>query len=221
MRIREGFQEEIESLQRRLLAMGGLITEQILGTMNAMLYRDNPLAEEVIDRDQQVIEYGVDVTEQCLQLLEFAGAEVGDLHFITTAMKIVADLERIGAQAVNIARHALVLNRESHLKPLADLPRVAERALNQVTESLNAFVRRDADLARPLCAGDPQADALRDRILEELISQITSNPRTTPRAIRIILITHFLERVADRATNIAEMVVDMVEGKTILNRPLP
>jgi len=130
-------------------------------------------------------------------------------------MKIVTDLERIGDQAVNIAQRVLELNREPRLKPYIDLPRMAERAQRMVKESLDAFVARDTALARRVCGEDAEVDALKEQIFRELLTFMMEDPRTIPRAIRVILISRFLERVADHATNIAEMVVYLVEGKMI------
>jgi len=130
-------------------------------------------------------------------------------------MKIVTDLERIGDQAVNIAQRALELNREPRLKPYIDLPRMAERAQAMVKDSLDAFVARDTELARRVCGADAEVDALKEQMFRELLTFMMEDARTIPRAIRLILISRFIERVADHATNIAEMVIYMVEGKMV------
>ena len=130
-------------------------------------------------------------------------------------MKIVTDLERIGDQAVNIAQRAIELHEEPQLKPYVDLPRMAERAQRMVKESLDAFVARDTELARRVCGEDAEVDALKEQIFRELLTFMMADPRTIPRAMRLILISRFLERVADHATNIAEMVIYLVEGKIV------
>ena len=209
------FHEELEALKQTLLAMGGLVEEQIRRVMSALLERDSALAQEVIDRDRQVNAYDVEVDEKCVELLALYQPTAGDLRFITTAMKIVTDLERIGDQAVNIAQRALELNQEPQLKPYIDLPRMAERAQQMVKESLDAFVARDTELARRVCGADAEVDALKEQIFRELLTFMMEDARTIPRAIRLILISRFLERVADHATNIAEMVVYMVESKMV------
>jgi phosphate transport system protein len=150
-----------------------------------------------------------------VELLALHQPTAGDLRSITTAMKIVTDLERIGDQAVNIAQRALELHQEPQLKPYVDLPRMAEMAQRMVKESLDAFVARDTGLARAVCAQDEAVDALKEQIFRELLTFMMSDPRTIPRALRLILISRFMERVADHATNIAEMVVYMVEGKMV------
>ena len=137
-----------EALKQTLLAMGGLVEDQIRRVMRALLERDDVMAQEVIERDRQVNTYDVEVDEQCVSLLALHQPAAGDLRFITTAMKIVTDLERIGDQAVNIAQRVLELNREPQLKPYIDLPRMAEQAQRMVKESLDAFVARDTALAR-------------------------------------------------------------------------
>jgi len=209
------FHEELEALKQTLLAMGGLVEDQIRRVMTALLERDSELAQEVIDRDAQVNAYDIEVDEKCVELLALHQPTAGDLRFITTAMKIVTDLERIGDQAVNIAQRALELNREPQLKPYIDLPRMAEKSQRMVKESLDAFVTRDTELARRVCAEDAEVDALKEQIFRELLTFMMEDARTISRAIRLILISRFLERVADHATNIAEMVVYMVESKIV------
>ena len=209
------FHEELEALKQTLLAMGGLVEDQIRRAMRALLERDDVIAQEVIDRDRQVNTYDVEVDEQCVNLLALHQPAAGDLRFITTAMKIVTDLERIGDQAVNIAQRALELNREPQLKPYIDLPRMADKAQRMVKESLDAFVARDTALARQVCGEDAEVDALKEQIFRELLTFMMEDPRTVSRAIRVILISRFMERVADHATNIAEMVIYLVEGKMV------
>jgi len=213
--VQRHFHEELEALKQTLLAMGGLVEDQIRRAMKALLERDDAIAQEVIDRDRQVNTYDVEVDEQCVELLALNQPAAGDLRFITTAMKIVTDLERIGDQAVNIAQRVLELNREPQLKPYIDLPRMAERAQRMVKESLDAFVAGDTALARQVCGEDAEVDALKEQIFRELLTFMMEDPRAIPRAIRLILISRFMERIADHATNIAEMVVYLVEGKMV------
>src|SRR5438874_6208792 len=209
------FHEELDALKQTLLAMGGLVEDQIRRVMTALIERDSELAQEVIDRDAQVNAYDIEVDEKCIELLALHQPTAGDLRFITTAMKIVTDLERIGDQAVNIAQRALELNREPQLKPYIDLPRMAEKSQRMVKESLDAFVARDTALARKVRAEDGAVDDLNHQIFRELLTFMMADPATIPRAIRLILISRFLERVADHATNIAEMVIYMVDSKMV------
>jgi len=209
------FHEELEALKQTLLAMGALVEDQIRRVMRALIERDDALAREVIERDHQVNAYDVEVDETCVSLLALHQPAAGDLRFITTAMKIVTDLERMGDQAVNIAQRVLELNREPQLKPYIDLPRMADRAQRMLKESLDAFVARDTELARKVCADDAEVDAIKEQIFRELLTFMMEDARTIPRAIRLILISRFIERVADHATNVAEMVIYLVGGKMI------
>jgi len=209
------FHEELDALKQTLLAMGALVEDQIRRVMRALVERDEALAREVIERDHQVNAYDVEVDEKCVELLARYQPAASDLRFLTTAMKIVTDLERIGDQAVNIAQRALELNREPQLKPYIDLPRMAESAQRMVKESLDAFVARDTELARRVCAEDAEVDALKEQIFRELLTFMMADARTIPRAIRLVLISRFLERLADHATNIAEMVIYLVDAKMV------
>jgi phosphate transport system protein len=156
-----------------------------------------------------------EIDELAVDLLAMQQPMAVDLRLITVAMKINADLERIGDQAVNIAQRTLELNPEPQLKPYVDLPRMAEKAQRMVKESLDAFVSRDTEVARRVCAEDADVDALKEQIFRELLTYMMEDPKTIPRAIRLILVSRFLERVADHATNIAEMVVYLVESKMV------
>jgi len=209
------FHEELEALKQTLLAMAALVEDQIRRVMRALVERDEALAREVIDRDREVNAYDVQIDEKCVELLALHQPAAGDLRFITTAMKIVTDLERIGDQAVNIAQRVLELAREPQLKPYIDLPRMADKAQRMVKESLDAFVTRDTALARRVCAADAEVDALKEQVFRELLTYMMADPTTIPRAIRLILVSRFLERVADHATNIAEMVVYLVESRMV------
>ena len=209
------FHEELDHLKQTLLAMGALVEDQIRRAMRALIDRDDALAKNVIERDREVNAYDVEVDEKCVELLALHQPAAGDLRFITTAMKIVTDLERIGDQAVNIAQRVQELNLEPQLKPYIDLPRMADLAERMVKESLDAFVARDTQLARRVCAEDAPVDAINHQIFRELLTFMMEDPKTIPRAIRLILIARFLERVADHATNIAEMVVYMVDSKMV------
>ena len=209
------FHEELDGLKQTLLAMGALVEDQIRRVMRALVERDDEQAREVIARDREVNAYENEIDEKCVELLALHQPAAVDLRFLTTAMKIVTDLERIGDQAVNIAQRTLELNLEPQLKPYIDLPRMADQAQRMVKESLDAFVARDTQLARRVCAEDAPVDALNHQIFRELLTFMMEDAKTIPRAIRLILIARFLERVADHATNIAEMVIYLVESKMV------
>jgi phosphate transport system protein len=212
---RHHFETELQALKNRLLNMGALVEERVHMAVQALMERNMEAAETIAQGDAAVNELQIELDDRCLKLLALQQPMASDLRLITSAMKINADLERIGDQAVNIGQRALELNREPQLKPYIDLPRMAERAQAMVKESLDAFVTRDTDLARRVCAADSEVDALKEQVFRELLTFMMEDARTIPRAIRLILISRFLERVADHATNIAEMVIYMVEGKMV------
>ena len=209
------YEAELRALREKLLAMGGKVESAIADCVRAVVERDSSIAQKVKDADREVNRLEVQIDEACRRVLALRQPAASDLRFITTALKIVTDLERIGDQAVNIAQRVLELNREPQLKPYIDLPRMAERAQRMVKESLDALVARDTALARQVCGEDAEVDALKEQIFRELLTFMMEDPRTISRAIRVILISRFMERVADHATNIAEMVVYLVEGKMV------
>ena len=209
------FEAELQSLHGLLLRMGGLVERQITHSIESLVERDSDLANEVIDRDREVNKLDIDVDEHCLKLLALHQPTASDLRFITTALKITTDLERIGDQAVNTCERALELNEEPVLKPYIDIPRMAEIAQRMVRTSLDAFVRRDIDLAAQVIGEDDEVDRLAHQVYRELLSYMAEDPTTIARATRILFISKYLERIADHATNIAEMVVFMVKGRMI------
>ncbi|MGH7899115.1 MAG: phosphate signaling complex protein PhoU [Candidatus Binatia bacterium] len=209
------FEDELQSLQQLLLRMGGLVEQQIARAIESLVERDSDLAREVILGDREVNQLDILVDEECLKLIALHQPAASDLRFVTTALKVNTDLERIGDMAVNICERALELNEEPMLKPYIDIPRMAKDAQHMVRTSLDAFVRRDTDLAQEVIEDDDGVDALAHQIFRELLSYMVEEPKTISRAMRIVLISRYLERIADHATNIAEMVVFMVDGKMI------
>ncbi|MCD5397349.1 phosphate signaling complex protein PhoU, partial [candidate division NPL-UPA2 bacterium] len=173
------------------------------------------LAEKVIEQDPLIDILEIEVDEQCLKLLALRQPIAVDLRFIASAMKINSQLERIGDQAVNIAERALELVKEPLLKPLIDIPRMATLSQRMVKDSLDAFVNKDAALARSVCESDDEVDSLNDQIFRELLTYMMQDASTINRAVHLILIGRHLERIADHATNIAEDVIYFVKGRTI------
>lgn len=214
------FDDELKDLKARLLQMGGLVEDQIQGSLRALVERDTALARQVIENDHRVNALDVEVDENCLSLLALQQPTARDLRFITTAMKISTELERMSDLAENICERAIELNDEPQLKPYIDIPRMANAALEMVRDALDAFVASDAGLAREVCASDDFIDDLTGQLFRELLSFMIENPQTITRAIRITFIAKYLERIADHATNVAELVVYMVEGK-IIRHTLP
>jgi phosphate transport system protein len=215
------YDEELQELRHLILEMGGLVEKQIADAMRALVDRDEEFARLIIDRDKTVNRMDVQIDDVCLRLLALHQPAARDLRLITTALKITTDLERAGDMAENIAERAIELSREPQLKPLIDLPRMASIAQGMLRQALDAFVREDADMALQVCHQDDTVDGLTDQLLRELLTFMMEDPHTISRALRLIFVSKYIERLADHATNIAEMVIFMVKGKSIrhLDRP--
>ena len=209
------YEEDLRGLRAGLLKMGGLVERQIAEAMEALVDRDSPHAREVIARDEEVNHMDVANDEQCIRLLALHQPTASDLRFITTGLKITTDLERIGDNAVNICERALELNEVPQLKPYVDLPRMAEIAQSMVKDSIDAFMRNDADLAQQVIDRDDEVDSLNYQIYRELLSYMAEDAHTIGAATRLLFISKYMERIADHATNIAEMVIFMVKGKVV------
>ncbi|HTM08550.1 MAG TPA: phosphate signaling complex protein PhoU [Verrucomicrobiae bacterium] len=207
--------EDLKKLREDILYMGGLVEDQIQKAVSSLVDRDSKLAETIIERDHEVNRLDVEIDDLCIQLLALHQPAARDLRFITTALKITTDLERIGDMAVNICERALELNEEPQLKPYIDLPRMARTSERMIRESLDAFVREDTTLALKVCKDDQDVDDLNSQIFRETISYMIEDPHTINRAMKLSSISKYLERIGDHATNIAEMVVFMVKGKSI------
>jgi len=217
------YEAELRELRRLVLEMGGLVEKQIADAIDALVSRDSEAAERIIARDHAVNQMDVEIDDTCLRLLALHQPTARDLRFITTALKINADLERAGDMAENICERVIELNQEPQLKPFIDIPRMATLTQAMLRDSLNAYVHEDVDLALQVVRSDEAVDELLEQVFRELISFMAENPATITRALRIIFVSKYLERVADHATNIAEMVVFMVKGKSIrhLDEPPP
>ncbi len=207
--------QELSELKQELVRMAALAETAIGRAVHALLLRDVAMAEDVIRGDDAINHFELAIDERCLRMLALYQPEASDLRFITMALKINNDLERIGDQAVNIAERALELFKEPSLKPLIDIPHMAEIAQLMLKQSVDAFVQHDTVLARAICERDDVVDALDDQIFRELLTYMFQDHRTITRAVNLILVSRHLERVADHATNIAENVVYLVEGRQI------
>ncbi|OGQ51137.1 MAG: phosphate transport system regulatory protein PhoU [Deltaproteobacteria bacterium RIFCSPLOWO2_02_FULL_57_26] len=209
------YEEDLKRLRDHILQMGGLVEDQIQKAVNSLVQRDSPLAEAIIERDHEVNHLDVEIDDLCIRLLALHQPAGKDLRFITTALKITTDLERIGDMAVNICERALELNWEPQLKPYIDIPRMAGISQRMIHESLDAFVREDTELALKVCKDDQEVDDLNSQVFRETVSYMIEDPHTINRAMKVGFVSKYLERIADHATNIAEMVVFMVKGKSI------
>jgi phosphate transport system protein len=209
------YEEDLKKLRDELLYMGGLVEDQIQKAVKSLVDRDSDLAQMIIERDHEVNRLDVEIDEVCIRLLALHQPAGRDLRFITTGLKITTDLERIGDMAVNVCERALELNQEPQLKPYIDIPRMASIAERMIRESLDAFVREDTELALKVCKDDDEVDQLNAQIFRETLTFMIENPQTISRATKISSVSKYLERIADHATNIAEIVIFMVKGKSI------
>ena len=215
MDVHTHFQMELEELKKNLLKMAAWVEEAISQAVQSLVKRDSELAKKTFAGEDRINRLEIEIDEMCLKLLALRQPMAADLRFITAAMKIITDLERIGDQAVNIAERAISLNEEPQLKPYIDIPRMAEIAQSMVKDVLDAFVNRDSKLARLVCERDDLVDGLNDQVFRELLTYMISDPKTITRAVHLMIVCRCLERIADHATNIAEDVIFMVDALVI------
>ena len=212
---RHHFEDELQTLKNRLLTMGALVEDRVHQAVTALVERRLEVCDTVIGGDREVNDLQIELDDRCLKLLALQQPMASDLRLITAAMKINADLERIGDQAVNIAQNALRILRQPPLRPLLDIPRMADLAEAMTRDSLDAFVRKDPLLARAVLARDDEVDGLKDQVFRVLLTHMMADPGTIERALSLILVSRNLERIADHATNIAEDVIFLVEAREV------
>jgi phosphate transport system protein len=209
------YEQELKDLREMLLAMGGKVEAAIAGSVRAVVERDAELAKRVKASDVEVNRLEVKIDDACRRLLALRQPAASDLRFITTALKIVTDLERMGDLAVNVAERAADLAQAPPLGPMHDLAQLADLAEGQLRKALDAFVERDPVKAEEVLRGDDHLDALYLKIFNELLAVMMEDSRAIRRATGLLFAAKHLERVGDHATNVAEMVVYMVRGTDI------
>ena len=209
------FDEELRELKEKILFEGSLVEKAVRNAIKALQDRDSELARRVIEDDDLINTKEVEIEEFCIKLLALRQPAAKDLRFITTAVKINYDLERMGDMAVNVCERVLDLNLEPQLKPYIDLPEMAEIAQMMVKESLEAFVREDVHLAWKVTNDDEKVDQLTEQIFRELLTYMSEDLKAISRSTRLLFIAKYLERLADHAVSIAELVIFLVEGKII------
>ncbi len=215
------FDKELGDLKRKLLHMAALAETMIDEVISALVERDDERAAKVPGYEDEVNRLQIDIDKDALTLLATQQPVAADLRFILAATKINADLERIGDLAINITEEVRVLAHEPPLKPLIDIPRMADLARRMVRESLDAFVKQDVELAHAVIMTDDEVDALKDQIFRELLTYMLADPHAIERAIALILIARHLERIGDHATNIAEDVIYMIQGRDVRHPRTP
>ena len=214
-RLTRHFQEELEVLQQRLLSMGGLAEERMCDSVRAVSRRDPALVESILAGDEPINALHIEIDDRCFKLLALHQPMAADLRAIVAAVKINTDLERVGDLAVNIAEAGKRYLQHPPVKPLIDIPRMGDIAQRMLRDALDAFVRRDTQLAQAVLEADDQLDALKTQIFRELLTFMLSEPGTIEPALDLILISRHLERIGDHATNIAEDVIFMVSAKDV------
>ncbi len=214
-RVVRHFQEELEQLQTRLLAMGGLAEDRVRASVEGLVSRDMTVVDSVLAGDTPINELHIEIDDRCFKLLALHQPMAADLRAIVAAVKNNTDLERVGDLAVNIAEAAKRYLQHPPVKPLIDIPRMGDIAEGMLRDALDAFVRRDIGLAEAVLAEDDRLDALKTQIFRELLTFMLSDPSTIEPSLDLILISRHLERIGDHATNIAEDVIFMVSARDV------
>ena len=209
------YEQELRRLREQLLLMGAKVEEIIRGSIRALMERETAVAEQMIAFDKKINQLELEIDELCMQILARRQPVASDLRFITMALKLVTDLERIGDLGVNISERVIELNAEPPLKPYVDMPNMAREVQEMLHEALDAFVAADADRAQRVIVRDRNVDAYYGQIFRELLTYMMEDPRNIFRATRLQSIAKYLERIGDHVTNLGEMVVFMVKGKDI------
>ncbi|MXY23868.1 MAG: phosphate signaling complex protein PhoU [Acidobacteria bacterium] len=209
------FDEALSTLKERLLAMGGQVEEQVRASVQALVSRDLDLAEQVLGGDKSINDFEIEIDKRCYELLVNYHPDAEDVRVVVSGLKINSDLERIGDFAINIAEATFRYLQHPPVKPLIDIPRMADLAQGMLRDSLNAYVRHGTSLAREVLDRDDELDGLKEQVFRELLSYVLQNPATTEPALELILISRHLERIGDHATNVAEEVIFMVSGRDV------
>lgn len=213
MEPRATFHQQLRGIQDEAVKMGESVTRAIARSIDALKNRDLTLAHRVIAEDARINEQRFKIEENCIALIATQQPAAGDLRVIVAVLNIATELERIGDYAEGIAKIAIMIGDEPPLKPLIDIPRMADMTIEMVSKSLKAFLDRDLEAAKYVISLDDQIDALNDQVFRELLTFMMVDPKTINRATRLMWVSHNLERAADRATNICERVIFTVTGK--------
>ena len=213
MEIRSTFHKRLREIQDDVLGMGSMVSKAILRSIEALKNRDLDLARQIVADDQKINHERFEIEGKCIQLIATQQPIASDLRIIVAVLNIISEVERIGDYAVGVARIAIMIGDEPPLKPLIDIPRMAEQTVDMLRRSLDAFINHDADTARKIATEDDLVDNLYNQVFRELLVFMMEDPRTVTRATRLIWVAHNLERSADRVTNICERVVFVVTGK--------
>ncbi len=213
MEIRTVFHRHLREIQDDIVAMGSMVSKAMLRSIEALKQRDMELAHQIIADDRKINNKRFEIEEKCVELIATQQPMASDLRIIVAILNIITEVERMGDYAAGISKIVIMIGDEPPLKPLIDIPRMADQAVDMLRRSLDAFVSRDAEAAKKIIAEDDFVDNLYDQIFRELLTFMSEDPKTITRATRLIWVAHNLERAADRVTNICERVVFVVTGK--------
>ncbi len=213
MKPRETFDSELIRLRDEMLILGSMTEKAIIRSIEVLKRKDQEAARQLIADDLRINRKRFEIEEECIQLVATQQPMAGDLRTIVAVLHIIVDLERMADHAEGIARITLMIGNEPLLKPLIDVPRMAEKGVSMLRRSLEAFVNRDAEAARHICDEDDEVDGLYDQVYRELLTYMIADPTTINRATSLLWVAHNLERIADRVTNVCERVVYMVTGR--------
>ncbi|OGQ17844.1 MAG: phosphate transport system regulatory protein PhoU [Deltaproteobacteria bacterium RIFCSPHIGHO2_02_FULL_40_11] len=212
------FEKDLDKITETLTQMGGMVEKAILTSILALKNRDTRLAKEVIRDDAEIDQKEIDIDQRCIQYIALQQPKAGDLRFVTSAMKINNDLERMGDYAESIARQALFLSKKPAWRPLVNIPLMADIATSMVRDCLNAFVRRDTQIAYDVIQRDEEVDKMQSKVYKNLLNDMLQDKNNIERASALILVSSKLERIADQSTNICEEVIYLVTGENVRHR---
>lgn len=210
---RQSYDQELESLREEILEMGQLVQNAIHNAVKALAEQDVELASKVMDGDDAIDNLEIEIEDKCMLLIAKQQPLAKDLRRIGTGLKITTDLERVGDHAFDIARIAIKIANQPLIKPLIDIPRMANLAENMLKESLEAYVNLDISQAEKVCRDDDEVDDIYNQVFRELLTYMMENPQTITQATQLVFVTRYLERVADHSTNIAEWVIYLATGQ--------
>ena len=217
----KSYDRDLSDLKQNLLLLGNLVERSIISAIKALEEMDGKLAASVIADDDQIDRKEVEIDEFCHKVIALRQPAAKDLRFITTALKINYDLERIGDMAVNICERVVELVKEPQLKPYVTIPQMAETVQAMLRDSLASFIHEDVDLALTVKKDDEMVDELLQKVCDDLQEIMSRDGASVSRAMRLVFVSKYLERIGDHATNIAELVIFMVQGKTIRHEKEP
>jgi phosphate transport system protein len=214
------FVQELEEVQNKLLEMGGLVETSIHNSILSLVDRDEAIMTSIYEDERRINQLDIEIDEMATRLLARNQPVARDLRFLTATIKINSDLERMGDLAINLAQRSLSLQRSAEVKPLIDIPRMSKTVESMVRKSLDAFVRRDEELARNVLFSDDEVDDLKNSVYQEMLDLIEQDRASAKPAFDLIFIAHNLERIADHATNIAEDVLFLIKGVDVRHHRL-